>query len=542
MHILIDNYDSFTYNLYQYLIQIGGEKIKVIRNDKISLEDVLEMNPQSIIISPGPGRPENAGIIVKLIKHFGGKVPILGVCLGHQAIAYAFGALIVPAKQIIHGKTDLIYNDGCGLFRNIPSPCLFTRYHSLAVDEKTIPSELEVTSKSGDGEIMGIRHKYHIIEGIQFHPESVASEYGKKLLKNFLNYRRKPFSIPLYITELLKGKNLSFQEAEVFMEQLTEGELTEAQIAGFLTALRSKEITCDEIAGFASVLKKRKKRVSSSLPLLDTCGTGGDGKGSFNISSLAALVASACGARVAKHGNRGISSRSGSADFFSHLGIPIDLEPEQASELLSRCGFTFLFAPLYHESMKHAAKVRRELGIKTVMNLLGPLVNPAEADHQLIGVYDQKLCVPMAQAAVKLGVTRVMVVHSEDGFDEISVCAPTRIVEMDNHSGLREYTFYSEKTGIPLFSQNELSGDSAQENARRSLEIIENPEGCALTEAVLLNAGAGLYVYGVCSSIEEGYHLAKEALKQGKVKEKMQEVRRESEKIKMNKSGSKSHA
>jgi len=541
MNLVIDNYDSFTYNLYQYLVQIGGRNIKVIRNDKISLADVKEMNPQSIIISPGPGRPEHAGIIVELVRQFAGKVPILGVCLGHQAIGYAFGALILPAKEIVHGKTDLIHHDGCGLFRNIPSPCLFTRYHSLAVDEKALPSDLEITSRSGDREIMGIRHKHFVIEGIQFHPESIASEYGKKLLKNFLNYRRKSFNIPLTLKQILEGNNLSFQESESLMEQLTAGELTEAQISGFLIALRTKAVTSDEIAGFASVLKKRKKRVKYASPLLDTCGTGGDGKNSFNISSFAALVASACGVRVAKHGNRGVSSSSGSADFFSHLGIPIDFEPEQASELFFRCDFAFLFAPIYHESMKYAAQVRKELGIKTIMNLLGPLVNPAEADHQLIGVYDPRLSFPLAEAAIKLGVKKVMAVHSLDGYDEISVSAPTKVVEIDVHSGLKEYIFNPEKIGIKQFNQDELSGGSARDNANKALEILENPVECTLREAVLLNAGAGLYVYGRCNSIEEGYYLAREALEKGKVKEKLHQIKKEGEKIKRNHSERKSY-
>ncbi|RKX92755.1 MAG: bifunctional anthranilate synthase component II/anthranilate phosphoribosyltransferase, partial [Spirochaetes bacterium] len=182
MVLLIDNYDSFTYNIYQYISEIGVDDISVIRNDKITVSKIEEMSPTSIVISPGPGRPENAGITVEVIKYFSGKIPILGICLGHQAIGYAFGGRIIGAKNIIHGKTDDVSMDGKGLFRNIPSPAKFTRYHSLVIDPDRLPDQFEISATSSDGEIMGIRHKKYLLEGIQFHPESIASEFGKKLI------------------------------------------------------------------------------------------------------------------------------------------------------------------------------------------------------------------------------------------------------------------------------------------------------------------------------------------------------------------------
>ncbi|MCK4516760.1 MAG: gamma-glutamyl-gamma-aminobutyrate hydrolase family protein, partial [Spirochaetaceae bacterium] len=226
MIVLIDNYDSFTHNLYQYLRELTDEPVTVIRNDRTTIAEIGRLDPSRIVISPGPGRPEEAGISVELIREFAGRKPILGVCLGHQAIAHAFGARIVPAGRIVHGKAEPITLDGHGLFRSIASPSVFTRYHSLAVDPDSLPAELEVTARSEDGEIMGIRHTEHVVEGVQFHPESMASEAGKKLLANFLHYRREPFVTSAVLSSLIGGGTLSRNEAANFMEELTEGNLS----------------------------------------------------------------------------------------------------------------------------------------------------------------------------------------------------------------------------------------------------------------------------------------------------------------------------
>ena len=532
MFLIIDNYDSFTYNLYQYMLEAGGGEVRVFRNDKITLEEIERLAPGGIIISPGPGRPEEGGVSVDVIRRFGGRIPILGVCLGHQAIGYAFGGSIVQAKNIVHGKTEEIALDGKGLFRNIPSPARFTRYHSLVIAKDSLPADLEVTAVSRDGEIMGVRHKSRLIEGVQFHPESIASEYGVKILRNFINYRRAPFDLARGLAKLTAGSDLSEGEAALFMEELTEGELTDAQIAAFLTGLSAKRPSGREIASMASVLLKKKTTLSSGRPLLDTCGTGGDGKGTFNISSLAAVAASACGASVAKHGNRGVSSGSGSADFYRELGIPVELPPALALALLERTGFAFFFAPLYHGSMRHAAKARRELGIRTVMNLLGPLVNPAGAQYQLMGVYAEDLCRPAAEALALLGKRRAMVVHGLDGTDEISLSGPTKVVELCEGGGIREYFLDPESLGITLVPLSELHGGTAGENALVARSILEGESGGGSTfggtrgimEAVSLNAGAALYLYGLAGGIREGYLEAKRAIASGAAAEKLARI------------------
>ena len=521
MYAIIDNYDSFTYNLYQYLCELTEEPVEVFRNDRITLEELSAMKPAAVVISPGPGRPEEAGISVEAVRGLAGKVPILGVCLGHQAIGHAFGGRVVQAQRIVHGKAEEIYLDGRGLFRNMPRTSRFTRYHSLAVERESLPAELEVSAVAADGEVMGVRHREHIVEGIQFHPESIASENGKRCLRNFLNYRREPFPLSSILAGLQQQKGISRQEAEAFMDELTEGQLTDAQIAAVLASLAGKLISPEVLAGFATVLRRKKKPFSCDRRVLDTCGTGGDGMGTFNISSLAAVVAASCGALVAKHGNRGVSSRSGSAEFCRELGIPVDVQPGESERLLRETGFCFLFAPTYHGAMRHAARPRAELGIKSVMNLVGPLSNPADATYQLIGVYDGEFCGPVAEAAHLLGVRRVMAVHGEDGQDEISVSARTLVVEVDETGRRRDYSITPEEFGIARFPVEQLKGGTAPENARTAMDILSGAGPRAIREAVLLNAGASLYVCGLARNIGTGYLQAREALDTGAARVKL---------------------
>jgi anthranilate synthase/phosphoribosyltransferase len=533
MILLIDNYDSFTHNLYQYLAQLTSEEIQVVRNDAITVEEAIRRAPSRIVISPGPGRPEGAGISVELIRRCAGTVPILGVCLGHQAIGEAFGGRTVSAARIVHGKTDRVTVDGRGLFRSINSPAEFVRYHSLAIEKESFPEVLEITARSEDGEIMGVRHRTLPVEGVQFHPESIGSEDGMKLLANFLSYRREPFEPRVYLEQVISGKSLTRQEASEFMEELTDGNLSDAQIAAFLTAFNAKGIAAEEIAGCAEVLQRKRVVLPVDQPVLDTCGTGGDGLGTFNISSLTALTAAACGAKVAKHGNRAVSSRSGSADFYRALGIGIEISPERAAESIRRTGFAFLYAPLYHGAMRFAGPARRQLGIKTIMNLLGPLVNPAGASYQLIGVFAEEFLPVVARAAAMLGIRRGMVVHGLDGQDEISVCAPTRVVSFTVGDDPAEVTFdefviQPESYGLGTHSPQALVGGSAEENARvarrlldgetgRTGEEVVDPVLAALHDAVVINAAAALMLYGTVETITEGVREASGALAQGRV-------------------------
>ncbi len=272
-------------------------------------------------------------------------------------------------------------------------------------------------------------------------------------------------------------------------------------------------------------LRRKKRPFASDRRVLDTCGTGGDGLGTFNISSLAAIVAASCGALVAKHGNRGVSSPCGSADFFRELGVAVDAPAAASEALLRDTGFCFLFAPTFHGAMRHAAKARADLGIRSAMNLVGPLSNPADASYQLIGVWDPQFLGPVADAAHLLGVRRVMTVHGEDGLDEISVCARTLVVEVDETGRRNEYTLTPEEFGITRVPTEQLKGGSAAENARMAAEVLAGGGPAGVREAVLLNAGAALYICGQVRNIGDGYLRARAALADGSAAVKLEQVR-----------------
>ena len=524
MYLLLDNYDSFTYNIYQYLCELTDEEVQVIRNDAIDVAGVRKLNPRAIILSPGPGRPEDAGCMVDVIHAFAGKVPILGVCLGHQAIGLAFGGKIVSAHDIVHGKVQPMAIDGKGVFRGLTSPTNFTRYHSLVFEKETLPFELEVTATSPDGEIMGVRHKTLAVEGVQFHPESIASEGGKRLLKNFLTWRREGFDFPPLVRKIMAKKDLTQGEAEGFMEELTDGNLSGTQIAAVLVGLSLKGIQPAEVAGCAAVLQRKRTPLPVSGSFLDIVGTGGDEHGTFNISSLASLVAAACGARVAKHGNRAVSSRSGSADFYSAMGFKIDLKPEQAAQVLTDTGFAFLFAPVYHGAMRFAGPVRKELGAKTIMNLLGPLVNPASATHQLIGVYDASLGPLLARAAQILGAQRTLIVFGTEGLDEMSVGAPT-LWWLVTPEAITEGRFDPSQVGLSGYTLDDLLGGTAEDNAALARDLLTGVGRPALRDAVCLNAGAALWLMDLAPSIEDGFALARQTFTDGRLAAKVEEVR-----------------
>ena len=524
MIVLIDNYDSFTYNIYQVISDLTEEEIRVMRNDEIDLKGLEELNPNKLIISPGPGRPEGAGVSVEAIKTFAGRIPILGICLGHQAMAHAFGGKIVPAQRIVHGKTEEVNHDNQGLFRGMTPGAVFTRYHSLAVEELSLPDCFEITARTADGEIMGIRHKEFILEGVQFHPESIGAEEGCLLLANFLRYKREPIPGKELLTKILAKQDLTREESADFMDELTEGTLSESYTAAILTALNAKGISPDEVAGCASILSAKKKKVHVKCDPIDIVGTGGDELGTFNISSFSALIVAACGVPVAKHGNRAVSSQSGSADFYRELGINLNLSSEKAAVMIEKENFAFLFAPQFHAAMRFAAPVRRAMGIKTIMNLLGPLVNPAETPYQLVGVYNNDLCPIMARAAHMLGVKRVLAVHSQDGLDELTLSAPSRIFFIDEMGREEDYVFDPAAEGLPKVSLHEILGGTPEENAARAMNLLNGKGEQGIKRTCALNAGAALYVARQANSIKEGYHMAYSVLNEGRVGHQLKRI------------------
>ena len=534
MILVIDNYDSFTFNVVQALESATKEEIKVVRNDEANIEQLAALKPSKLIVSPGPGNPAGAGISIEAIKYFAGKIPILGICLGHQAIGEAFGAKIVGAKFIKHGIVEDIDLDGRGIFRTIGRNAKFTRYHSLVIDESTLPADFEVTARAKDGDIMGIRHKTMPIEGVQFHPESIASQACQELFKAFLNYRRDNLPVAEYLKQLIDEKKpLTREQASFFMENLTDGTMDEKATASILTAMASRGLpTAEEMAGCAgALLQKKTPFPAAGKDLAEIVGTGGDGKGSFNISSLSALVVANCGQGVAKHGNRAVSSKSGAADFFENLGIKIMAEPEKTASLVEQTGFGFLMAPVYHSAMRFAAPVRKALGIKTIFNVLGPLLNPAGAEYEVLGVYSADLMEDYARAAKALGAKRVMVIHSRDGYDEISPCAPTDVFQINEDGKEYRYVIEPGKFGITEADENELEGGSGADNAKLAMEVLNGGGRKSIRAAIGLNAGAVLYLSGKAKTLKDGYDMALAALSSGMTLKKLEEIQKVSEEL-----------
>ncbi|MHB8835311.1 MAG: bifunctional anthranilate synthase component II/anthranilate phosphoribosyltransferase [Candidatus Methylomirabilia bacterium] len=507
MILLIDNYDSFTYNLAQYLQELGRE-VTVYRNDMLGLDAIRALKPEAIIISPGPGDPDQAGISLEVIRELAGKIPIFGVCLGVQCIGQAFGGKIVRAKKLMHGKTSMVRHDGRTVFSGLESPLEVGRYHSLVIDPATLPACLEVSATSEEGEIMAVRHKTLRVEGVQFHPESVLTPAGRRILYNFITGEESGMRVKEGIDQVISGKSLTQKEAEEMMRLIMDGEATPSQISAFLTGLRLKGETVDEITGFARAMRRKVTKIAAPKGMLvDTCGTGGDKSRSFNVSTAAAFVAAGAGVRVAKHGNRSVSSQCGSADVLAAAGVNIMAPVPLVEKALADNGIAFLFAPLFHPAMKHALGPRREIGIRTVFNILGPLSNPAGAQAQVIGVYDADLTETMARVLGELGSKAAWVVHGLDGLDEITLTAKTKVSALKDG---RVETFYIDPVALGLVpcESKDLLGGTAAENAATLRAVLGGAKG-PIRDVVLLNAAAVLVAAGVAKDLKEG--LAKAA-------------------------------
>jgi anthranilate phosphoribosyltransferase len=331
------------------------------------------------------------------------------------------------------------------------------------------------------------------------------------------------------LAKLVLGENLTRQEAQGAMRTLVEGEATPAQIGAFAIALRMKGETPEEIAGLAEVMRAAATRVEAGDDVMDVVGTGGDGAGTFNISTMSALIVASAGGRVAKHGNRSITSACGAADFLEAIGVAIDLPPEGVVRCVDETGFGFMFAPLYHPAMRHAGAPRREIGVRTVFNVLGPLTNPAGARRQLTGVAVPGIGETIARVLDLLGTLHAVVVHSDDGLDEISVSAPTQVHEIHNGS-LRSYAIEPEQFGLPRAAPDAVRGGTVEANVRMAQAVFNGERGAA-RDVVLLNAGAALYVAGLAETVAAGIERAADELDSGRAREKTAQVAAASQRL-----------
>ncbi|MBN1898889.1 MAG: bifunctional anthranilate synthase component II/anthranilate phosphoribosyltransferase [Spirochaetes bacterium] len=536
--LLIDNYDSFVYNIYQYLGELEPRSdIQVFRNDKITISQIKKLSVSHIIISPGPGRPKDAGISLEVVKKFSGKIPILGVCLGHQVIGEAFGGNIIHASHIVHGKTSVIHHTDTGVFKDVANPFSATRYHSLVIEEKSIPSCLMITAKSeGDDEIMGVQHKEYATFGVQFHPESILTGEGKNILMNFLKIKKaeKPAVVSLSapqedimkksLDKLLLRKDLSFVETKEIMDTIMTGRASDSQIAAFLIALRMKGETGDELAGMAKIMQDKSIRIRSSNPMtVDTCGTGGDGAGTFNISTATAFVVCAGKVPVAKHGNRSVSSKVGSADVLEAGGYNLQKSPDQMAKELEENQFSFLFAPLLHPAMKYVMPARKQLKTRTAFNLLGPVTNPARVKYQIIGVFDFDFAPKMAKALQAIGTERAVVVSG--GFtDELTTCHENKVLFVTQKE-IKPLQINIQKLGLKKGNRKEISGEEDPKKAFWMIQqVISGKANQTQVETVALNAGVLFWVCKKARDLKSGVDLALDLMKTQKALHKLEQV------------------
>lgn len=502
---MIDNYDSFTYNLVQALRSFGKE-VRVVKNDEIDVAGIAALRPEAIVFSPGPGNPDAAGVTLAAVKAFAGRMPMLGVCLGHQAVAQAFGAKIVPAKCLMHGKTSRIRHDGRGLFAGLPQGMEVMRYHSLAVDRNTLPDCFEVSAETEDGEVMGLRHKTLPIESLQYHPESIGTPEGLEQLRNFVNAGRR-VKLPSGDSQVTNARRV--------MASLMRGEMTESEIAAMLTEYNSRGVTPEILVGSVIAMREAGVKVDlGGIDAVDVVGTGGDGHHTFNISTAAAFIAAGAGVAVAKHGNVAATSKCGSADVLKALGYDLALPPDEVARCVREVGVGFLFAKELHPAMRYAASARKSLGCKTIFNLLGPLTNPAGVRRHALGVYDPKLAPLFARTLRDLGSERALVFSGQDGLDEISPTGFTFVTELKDGRISSCLLDGAELCG-GKFAVDDLAGGTPKENAEQLRGVLAGRIGGAKRAAAVLNAAAAVYVAGRCGSLAEAVALARESVDSG---------------------------
>ena len=335
-------------------------------------------------------------------------------------------------------------------------------------------------------------------------------------------------SIHHYLTQLIEGRDLSDDQMTDVMTNIMTGKLTPAQIAGFMVGIRIKGETVNEIASAAKVMREQSHRVTltNRNHLIDTCGTGGDSLQTFNVSTLSAIVSAAAGARVAKHGGRSVSSKCGSADVLEAMGVNVNLTHEGMAALVDKIGIGFMFAPNYHPAMKYVAPARKELGIRTFFNLLGPLTNPANAQSQVVGVFSQQLCATFAQVLRMLGSNHVFIVSGDDGMDEISITGPTHVAELKNNR-INEFTVKPEDFNLPIGHIDDITVENVEQSKAMMMNVLQGEHSTA-RNITLLNAGAAIYVSGITPDLQSGIEWAVRVIDNGAALNKLNELIKES--------------
>lgn len=538
MILMIDNYDSFVFNVEQYLKEMTDDEVITVRNDAITIDDIKKMNPSKIIFSPGPKHPKDSGICLEILNNTDelGNIPILGICLGHQAIGMNFGGEIKRLENPLHGKTSeiTVLSENSVLFKNLPKKFKVMRYHSLYVDD--IPEDLEVTAKSEDRVAMAVEHKSKNIFGIQFHPESIFTEYGKNMIRNFLNIE---VSETLQNDENSKNTNEkgNFIDMNKYLKKLQENiALTDTdfreickiidsknydivQLGALLVLISEKSLYPESLTAFVKNILEYSTTFEDDSDMIDVCGTGGDGFKTINISTAVAFILGAMGVNVAKHGNRAISSKSGSSDVLDKLGVPLENSLANQIEKLHVKNLAFFHAPFFHKLVGEVREVRSRLGIRTVFNILGPLLHPnTKLKYQLVGLYHEPVHRLYAETLQLLGRKHALAVRGNDGLDEITICDDTKIIEVKGEQIL-EYTVSPESFGFKRAFHSEIEGGTPEENAEILIKILKGEEKSAKFDIVVLNAMFALYTADVVDHPAKAKDMVLEAIESGKVYE-----------------------
>ena len=538
MILMIDNYDSFVFNVEQYLKEMTDDEVITVRNDAITIDDIKKMNPSKIIFSPGPKHPKDSGICLEILNNTDelGNIPILGICLGHQAIGMNFGGEIKRLENPLHGKTSeiTVLSENSVLFKNLPKKFKVMRYHSLYVDD--IPEDLEVTAKSEDGVAMAVEHKSKNIFGIQFHPESIFTEYGKNMIRNFLN-----IEVSKTLQNNENSKNIkekgNFIDMNKYLKKLQENiALTDTdfreickiidsknydivQLGALLVLISEKSLYPESLTAFVKNILEYSTTFEDDSDMIDVCGTGGDGFKTINISTAVAFILGAMGVNVAKHGNRAISSKSGSSDVLDKLGVPLENSLANQIEKLHVKNLAFFHAPFFHKLVGEVREVRSRLGIRTVFNILGPLLHPnTKLKYQLVGLYHEPVHRLYAETLQLLGRKHALAVRGNDGLDEITICDDTKIIEVKGKQIL-EYTISPESFGFKRAFHSEIEGGTPEENAEILVKILKGEEKSAKFDIVVLNAMFALYTADVVDHPAKAKDMVLEAIESGKVYE-----------------------
>lgn len=520
MFLLIDNYDSFTYNLVQAFYALGKEPAVYKNDDPAILDLAAEGKISQVCISPGPGHPSRAGLCLEFLKRLDPFVPVLGICLGHQLLGLYGGAQVGIAPSINHGKQSDIAHDAKGIFKGVSNPLRVGRYHSLVVypDERA-QKVFAVTARGPEGEVMALQYKDRPWIGLQFHPESVLTPEGQKILENFFieveNEKAAPVKMPEILECLAKKQDLNAEMAQAGFASLMDGELSQAQAGAFLLGLRIKGESPLELAHAIRAALARSVRVPGiSGHCIDIVGTGGDGRHSFNCSTATSFVMAGMGYKVVKHGNRAVSSTCGAADAMEALGIPLEANPAKALDLLNKKGLAFLFAPYFHPAFKNIGPIRKELGVRTLFNILGPMINPARPSHLLMGVARPELVELVANTLVQMPLYRAAVVCGAGDYDEMTPMGPADIAIIQNGE-IKRLHFDPADYGIKSCTPEDLKVQSKEDAVNTLRQILAGKGPKAMQDMVILNAALAVSLMEENISLDDAVKKAANAVRNG---------------------------